>query len=111
MYLKSRNYIRIYISRNKSERRRIINEQSLIRLLKNYKFKILYSEKISFNKQLKIFSSAKYIIGLHGAGLTNLIWMKKRSYLLEMKPEKDLYLNCYYNLSSLLNINYHYPGL
>ncbi len=108
MNLKYRNYKRIYISRNKSGRRRIINEQNLIDLLKNYNFKILYSEKISFNKQLEIFSSAKFIIGLHGAGLTNLIWMKEKNNLIEIKPENDLYLNCYFNLSNLLNINYHY---
>ena len=34
--------------------------------------------------------------------------MKKNSYLIEIKPEIDLYLNCYFNLASLLNLNYHY---
>jgi capsular polysaccharide biosynthesis protein len=99
---------RIYISRNRSNRRKITNEKDLINVLKKYKFKIIYSEKISFEKQIKIFSNTKYILGLHGAGLSNLIWMKKKSYLIEIKPEIDLYLNCYFNLASLLNLNYHY---
>lgn len=99
---------RVYISRNRSNRRKITNEKDLINILKKYKFKILYSEKIPFENQIKIFSNTKYMLGLHGAGLSNLIWMKKKSYLIEIKPEMDLYLNCYFNLASLLNLNYHY---
>ena len=105
---KLKNSKRIYISRNKSERRKITNEANLIQILKNYKFKTVYSEKMSLHKQIKIFSSAKYVLGLHGAGLTNSIWMKKKSYLIEIKPERDLYLNCYFNLANLLSLNYHY---
>ncbi len=106
--LKIKNSKRIYVSRNKSERRKITNERDLIYLLKKYNFKTVYAEKIPFDKQVKIFASAKYVIGLHGAGLTNLIWMKKKSYLFEIKPEKDLYLNCYFNLANLLDLKYYY---
>ena len=63
---------------------------------------------MSFEKQINIFSNAKYVVGLHGAGLSNIVWMKNKSNLIELRPEKDLYLNCYFNLSNLLNINYHY---
>ena len=102
------NFKKIYISRNKSERRKISNEKELLAILKKNNFKTYYLENVSFEKQIKIFSSAKYVVGLHGAGLSNIVWMKKKSYLLELRPEKDLYLNCYFNLSNLLNINYHY---
>ena len=103
-----RPFKKIYISRNKSDRRKLINEKDLIKVLKLYNFEILHSEKLSFNQQVKIFSTAKFVLGLHGAGLSNIIWMKKKTMLLELKPEKDLYLNCYFNLSNLLNINYRY---
>ena len=99
---------RIYISRNKSNRRKIINEKSLIKVLKKYNFKTIYSEKLTFQKQISIFSSAKYILGLHGAGLSNILWMNKKTFLLELRPEKDLFLNCYFNLANLLDINYYY---
>ena len=102
------NLKRIYISRNKSERRKILNEKELLTILKKNNFKTYYLENISFAKQIKIFSNAKYVVGLHGAGLSNIVWMKNKSYLLELRPEKDLYLNCYFNLSNLLKINYHY---
>ena len=105
---KSKNKRRIYISRNKSHRRKISNEDELINLLKKFNFKTVYAEKISFDNQIKLFSSSNYVVGLHGAGLSNLIWMKEKSNILEIRPEKDLYLNCYFNLASLLNINYNY---
>tara|TARA_B100001057_G_scaffold155649_1_gene155881 strand:- start:123 stop:1190 length:1068 start_codon:yes stop_codon:yes gene_type:complete len=99
---------RLFISRNKSIRRKITNENEIHKILKTYKFKILYNEDLKFNDQVREFSSAKYVIGLHGAGLSNILWMKKNSNLIELRPEKDLYLNCYYNLAKALNINYNY---
>ena len=105
---KANNLNKIYVSRNKSERRKISNEKELLTVLKKYNFKTLYLDNMSFEKQIKIFSKAKYVVGLHGAGLSNIVWMKNKSHLIELRPEKDLYLNCYFNLSNLLNINYHY---
>ena len=105
---KKNNLNKIYVSRNKSERRKISNEKELLTILKKYNFKTLYLDNMSFEKQIKIFSNAKYVVGLHGAGLSNIVWMKNKSHLIELRPEKDLYLNCYFNLSNLLNINYHY---
>ncbi len=105
---KPSKFNRVYISRNKSNRRKISNEIELIKVLMKYKFKIVYAEKLSFLSQVNLFSSAKFLIGLHGAGISNILWMKKNTNLLELKPEKDLYLNCYYNIANLLNINYNY---
>ncbi len=103
-----KSYKKIYISRNNSQRRKISNEKELIKILKKYNFKIIYSENLSFSKQISLFSSAKYVIGLHGAGISNILWMKKNSKLFELKPEKDLFLNCYFNMAELLGIKYAY---
>ena len=108
LIFKKSNLNKIYVSRNKSQRRKISNEKELLAVLKNYNFKTLYLDNMSFEKQINIFSNAKYVVGLHGAGLSNIVWMKNKSNLIELRPEKDLYLNCYFNLSNLLNINYYY---
>ena len=99
---------RTYISRNKSNKRKIVNEKNLIKVLEKYNFKVVHMEKLTLERQIEIASSSKYIVGLHGAGITNLIWMKQGNSLLELRPEKNQYLNCYFNLSNLLNINYEY---
>ena len=100
--------IRVFVSRNLSSRRKILNEKKVFKILKKYNFKIVHCEKLSFLSQIKLFSSANFVIGLHGAGLTNILWMKKNSNILEFRPEKDLYLNCYFNLSQALNLKYDY---
>ena len=71
--------IKIYISRSNSDRRRLSNERELIKILKKKNFRILQMEKIKFHDQIKYCSRASLIISLHGAGLTNLIWMKKKN--------------------------------
>ena len=100
--------LRIFISRNLSSRRKIVNEKKVFKILKKYNFKIVHCEKLSFLNQIKLFSSANFVIGLHGAGLANILWMKKNSHILELRPEKDLYLNSYFNLSQALNVKYDY---
>lgn len=98
----------IYISRKKAERRKIINENELIMCLKQYQFKILYWEDYTFEEQISIAFHSKYLIGLHGANLTNMMFMQENSSILEIKIEGDYYNSCYYALASALNLNYFY---
>ncbi len=99
---------RIYISRSKANRRKIINEQELIPILKKYKFKIVNFEDFSWLQQTSICSNAKIMIGLHGAGLTNMLFMPENSKILELRRKDDAQNNCYFSLASALNINYYY---
>lgn len=100
--------LRIYISRNESERRKISNEKELINVLKKYNFKVVHMENLSLKKQINLSASSEIILGLHGAGLSNILWMGRGSNLIELKPHKDEYLNCYFNLCKILNIKYNY---
>jgi len=98
---------KIYISRKYSKHRRLNNENKIIKFLKSENFKIVYPEKLSFIKQIKIFSKANFLISTHGAGLTNLIWMKPYSKILEIRSFNK-YQNSNFALSNLFKINYHY---
>ena len=75
--------------------------------LKSENFKIVYPEKLSFIKKIKTFSKANFLISTHGAGLTNLIWMKPYSKVLEIRSFNK-YQNSNFALSNLFKINYHY---
>ena len=99
---------KIYISRENSSRRKLTNEKQFYEMLKKYKFKKYNMENFSFKKQIKISNSAKIIIGLHGAGLTNSIWMEKGTTIIELKPEKNQYLNCYFSCSDIIRTKYKY---
>lgn len=74
---------RIYISREKSRRRKIINEADVISVLEEYGFAIVYNEDYLFYEQVSFYSKAKYLIGCHGAGLTNMLFMPSSSKILE----------------------------
>lgn len=106
--LKFNKGLKIYLSRAKAERRKIINENDLIAFLNKYGFTTLCFEDFTFEEQVSISYNAKYMIGLHGANLTNMLFMKPESYVLEIRPENDIHNLCYYSLASSLNINYLY---
>ena len=102
------NNTKIYISRKKAGKRFLLNENDLIRELKLHKFKIIYMEDLDFYKQVKISANSKIMISCHGAGLTNLIWMKRNSNVIEIRGQGDTTINAYYALSKRMGINYNY---
>jgi capsular polysaccharide biosynthesis protein len=106
-FSKEKKLQKIYISRKKS-RRKIVNEDQLIKILLKYNFKIYFMEDLKFIDQISICNSATVLIGLHGAGLTNSIWMKKNSTLLEIRPKNVLNLNCYFAIANILKLKYYY---
>jgi capsular polysaccharide biosynthesis protein len=81
---KAYSHEKIYVSRTKT-RRSIRGENLIEEYLSNRGFAIIYSEELTFEDQIQIFTKAKIIVGLHGAGLANTIWSK--DYLLvEIMP-------------------------
>lgn len=88
---------RIYISRKSEKKRHILNEDDLLPLLKRYGFEYIEAQKLMLAEQIKLFSEAEWIMGPHGAGLSNLMWMKNPKCI-EIRPEK--YANeCFSHLS------------
>lgn len=83
---------RVYISRRSATRRRVLNEEAVISLLSKHGFKSYELENFSLQDQISIMKNAKVVIGIHGAGLTNLLFCKKRTKVLELFPNKFLEL-------------------
>lgn len=99
---------RLYISRGKAGRRRIINEDEVTAVLRRFGFETIYAEELSFEQQVQICSQAHYIVSNHGAGLTNMLFMKERGSVLELRHQADNINNCYFTLASALDLNYFY---
>lgn len=102
---------KIFISRKKvTATRGILNEPQVIEFLKTQGFSILFTEEFSFEEQVSIFSKAKILISIHGAGLTNLMFMPEGSYVLEFRNGKNTRIanNCYFNLAAVFNQHYLY---
>jgi capsular polysaccharide biosynthesis protein len=76
----------IFISRKKASRRKITNNDEVESLLFNYGFQSVCLEDYSFLEQVSIMKHAKQVLGLHGAGLANAIFMEKGGALIELSP-------------------------
>jgi capsular polysaccharide biosynthesis protein len=95
----------IYVSREDTPVRRMVNEAELVAMLKAEGVDIVVPSRYSVEQQIAIFASAKAIIGPHGAGLTNIIFCQPGATLYEiMMPRK---LNpCYANLAHSVGMKY-----
>jgi len=65
---------RIYISRREAANRQVLNEPALESELERLGFETYALEELSVDEQVALFSQADAILGLHGAGFTNLIF-------------------------------------
>ena len=86
-----KNKNRIFIDRSDSKNNhcRIINNDETLLLLKKLNFKIYQLSKINFIEQVKIFNNANIVVGVHGAGLTNIIFCKKKTKILEIRQKPN----------------------
>ncbi len=99
---------RLYISRQLAARRRIENEAELLPILKSFGFRILHAEKVPWKRQIRLASSARILVGNHGAGLTNMIAMSPGSRVLEVRDHLNEQLYCYYTLAAAMGLDYYY---
>jgi capsular polysaccharide biosynthesis protein len=99
---------RIYVSRQRASKRKIVNEDVVSVVLRKFGFQIVCAEELSFEQQVRMFSRARYVVSNHGAGLTNILFMKEGGSVLELRHHSDRINNCYFTLSSALNLNYFY---
>jgi capsular polysaccharide biosynthesis protein len=99
---------RIYISRARARKRRIVNEEQVSGVLQEFGFRIVLAEELSCAEQVQACSSARYLVSNHGAGLTNMLFLPAGSNVLELRNKNDREYNCYFNLASALALNYFY---
>src|SRR6185369_5172319 len=97
---------RLYITRSRAGRRRIVNEDEVSSVLRKFGFATICAEDFSFAEQVAICSRARYIVSNHGAGLTNVLFMKDGGSVLELRHESDCVNNCYFTICSALALNY-----
>ena len=102
---------KIYIRREEANYRKIINEADLIDKLRNKGFEVINPHHFEILEQMKIFSNAELIISPHGSNLSNIIFCKEGTKVIEISPsfnnayEQNI-SNRYYNLSKILNLNF-----
>lgn len=91
---------KIYVSRGDAKMRRVINEDNLASMLTKKGFEIVRPGELSFANQVNLFKETSVVVGAHGAGLTNAVFMPIGSQVIELVPDSfDAGLTSYAALS------------
>lgn len=96
----------VYISRGDAAYRRVTNEYDLVHELKNRGFTDIKAGTMGYLEQVATFSRAKIIIGLHGAGLTNMIYARPGAVVIELMP-RSLGNNNFHKLATIKGHPYY----
>lgn len=96
---------RIYVSRDKARRRRVVNEVDVGARLEARGFTKVCLEDLSWSEQIELFRKAKVIVAPHGAGLANLVFCQPGTRVIEFFHRS--YVNgCYWRLASIRGLDY-----
>ena len=96
---------KLYIERGKSKRRKIPEEGRIIDWLKTQGFKVIDSGNMSVKDQATAFAHAEMIVAPHGGALTNLLFCRPGTKVVELLSSK--YPNpCYRNLCGVARLPY-----
>ncbi|MFD2207691.1 glycosyltransferase family 61 protein [Kiloniella antarctica] len=99
---------RVYISRKLAPNRIIKNEDEILPILEKFGFEAISFETLSFTEQVELAASCEMIVGPHGAGLTNIMFMPEGGKVVEFHPQRTEINQCYFNLSHAMHHTYQY---
>lgn len=102
----SRRSHRLFISRADASSRRIANENEVTRGLRDLGFESVVLSKFSPADQVELFYDAEAVVGVHGSGLTNLLFAEAVG-VVELFPSGRVTPH-YYFLSKSLGHRYAY---
>jgi capsular polysaccharide biosynthesis protein len=103
---------RIYVSREYSRGRKVVNEKEVQDFLQKEGFEIVHLENASFREQVQMFAETEILVSIHGAALTNLIFMPPAGRVIELYPSgftsRDFFNACYKRLSHTVGVEHCY---
>ena len=99
---------KIWVSRQRAPKRFIVNEADLVPILHKHGWESMFMEDLTFADQVRLMAESTAIGGLHGAGLTNMLFMPAGGQVLEVRFRGDAHNNCYFSLASALEHEYWY---
>ncbi|WP_036479483.1 DUF563 domain-containing protein [Myxosarcina sp. GI1] len=97
---------KIYITR-KTSIRKVLNEPEVIEFLTEHGFETVDLAEFSIAEQAKLLNSASAVVAVHGAGLTNVVFCREGTKVIEIFPQDYVKLT-YWGLCNILNLDYYY---
>jgi len=98
---------RIYVKRKNTPVRKVLNEAEVEEILINcYGFEVVDFSDYPIAEQVQLAANTQIMVGMHGAGLTNVLFMPKGTKLVEFRRNGLHYTHCYWHLAAAVGIDY-----
>ncbi|AOY84033.1 tetratricopeptide repeat protein [Moorena producens JHB] len=98
---------RIYITRDQARHRQVLNETEVKELLSQFGFITIALESLSVREQVALFASVKAIVAPHGAGLTNTVFCRPGTQIIELVSPNYVRTD-YWMISQQLGLKHYY---
>jgi hypothetical protein len=106
---------RIYVSRERCSHGKITNEDNLLIKLGTLGFEKIIPDMLSFDDQVALFAQAEIVVGAHGAGLTDIVFLRPGCRVVEIRNptyhQSETYQarggNIFWRFSQFLDFEYH----
>lgn len=99
--IEGNSYRKLFISRSNTINPRAENNTAVEQIFVENGYEIVFPELMTFRDQLKIFSEAKILAGVCGAGLTNIIFTNKNAQIISIQP-KEIESPLFTNLAGII---------
>lgn len=98
---------RLYLDRQGAKLRQIIDGEAVRSTLASLGYSPFIAHGGNFTDQVSRFDAATHVVAVHGAGLTNLMFCRPGTKVLEIFPS-NFVKSTFFALSKRLNLDYHY---
>ena len=103
--------MRLFVSRQDADHRRLRNEKELVSLLASrLGVTPIVPGELSVREQIKLFSQAELVVGIHGAGMSNIVFCHPGASVVEIclvNPDHpEIVSSLYQGLSSTCNLRH-----
>lgn len=96
---------RIYISRSDASHRFLLNEREVLPVVERYGFVPVELDTMPFAEQVGLFANAEAVLGVHGGGLSNIVFCPSGTKVIEIFSPKYCY-ECYHYVAQSVSLRY-----
>ena len=97
---------RIYLSRARTSKRRLLNESELLAVLARHGVDVVHAQEFSFIEQARLFADSQLIVGPSGAALTNAVFARPGAALVCLQPDVSMGPHVFYSLAAAAGLDY-----
>lgn len=98
----------LYVSRNEARMRRLVNEEAILPALRDLGFEVIRPGEMPLATQVEKFRNARVVLAPHGAGLTNILFCRPGTTLVEIFPRGGVHGSMFMRIASQRDLDYYF---